>query len=183
MMRRSFLASITGVALAILVAAGCSGESSKVATPVEACVLLTNEEVGAAFARTFSAAEPGRSAGGGENQGAMTSCIWESPGAEVAGDIGASMRNTVLINLMAWSWPAGSGGSEKYMESFVEAAKTFSLPEPVPVTLGDAAHWNGETMNVKKGDVTLTLTLSGPVDADALRTSAESLMTTALGRL
>ena len=186
MMRRSILASITGAALATLVAAGCSGESSKsgkVAAMIDACALLTTEEVSAVFARTFDAAAPGQSVGGGENQGALTSCIWESPGAEVAGDIGASVRNTVFINLMVWSWPAGSGGSEKYMNSFVEAAKTYDLPEPVPVMLGDSAHWNGETMNVKKADVTMTISLSGPVDAPALKTAAESLAKSALSRL
>jgi hypothetical protein len=186
MMRRSILASMTGVALVTLIAAGCSGESSKsgkVAAVINACALLATEEVGTVFARTFDAAKPGQSAGGGENQGALTSCIWESPGAEVAGDIGASVRNTVFVNVMVWSWPAGSGGSEKYMDSFVEAAKTYDLPEPVPVMLGDAAHWNGETMNVKKADVTMTISLSGPVDAAALKTAAESLANSALSRL
>lgn len=63
------------------------------------------------------------------------------------------------------------------------AARTGNLPEPEPVTLGEAAHWNGETMNVRQGDVTMSLSLSGPVDAAALRAAAESLTKSALGRL
>ncbi len=183
MMRRSILASTTGAALAVLFAAGCSSESGKVANPVDACALLSDEEVGAAFARTFSPAESGPPVGGGEKQGAMTLCSWESPGAEVAGDFGASIRNTVFINLMVWSWPAGGGGGEGYMKSFIDAARAQNLPEPEPVTLGEAAHWTGDMMNVRQGDVTMTLSLSGPIDAAALRTAAESLARSALGRL
>ncbi|HSG95321.1 MAG TPA: hypothetical protein VLA28_07355 [Afifellaceae bacterium] len=183
MMIRSIPTSIAGTVIAAVIAAGCSSESSKVATPVEACTLLTSDEVDAAFARTFDAATPWQSAGGGENQAAMTSCSWEAPGAEVAGDIGASVRNMVFINLMAWSWPAGSGGGDNYLASFEKAARELNMPAPVAVALGDAAHWNGETMNVKKGDVTLSLTVSGPLDGPALRAAAESLTKSALGRL
>jgi hypothetical protein len=186
MMKRSILASIAGIALATMVAAGCSeesGKSSKAAASFDACALLTVEDFNAVFARTFNADKPGPSTSGGAKQGAMMSCAWVSPGAEVAGKPMASLNNTYFINLIAWSWPAGSGGGDKYMNSFVDAAKTFNQPVPVPVALGDAALWGGKSMHVKKGDVTMSLTLTGPDDEAVKRTAAESLMTTALGRL
>ena len=186
MMRRSILTLATGVALATLVAAGCSDESGKsgtVAASLDACALLTVEDFNAVFARTFNADKPGPSGGGGANQGAMMSCAWVSPGAEVAGKPMASLNNTYFTNLIVWSWPAGSGGSDSYMKSFVDAAKTYNQPAPVPVTLGDAALWGGETMHVKKGDVTMSLSLTGPGDEATKRAAAESLMKTALGRL
>ena len=185
MMRRSILASITGAVLATTVVAGCSdesGKSGKVAA-VDACALLTVEDFNAVFDRTFNADKPGPSGGGGANQGAMTSCAWVSPGAEVAGKPMASLNNTYFINLITWSWPVGSGGGDSYMNSFVEAAKTFNQPAPVPVTLGDAALWGGKSMHVKKGDVTMTLSLKGPGDEASKKAAAESLMKTALGRL
>jgi hypothetical protein len=186
MIRRSILASITGVALVTLVAAGCSDESSKsgtVAASLDACALLTAEDISAVFDRTFNADESGLSAGGGAKQGAMTSCAWTSPGPEVAGKPMASLKNTSFINLIAWSWPAGSNGGERYMKSMVDGDKALDQPVPAPVTLGDAALWGGKTMHVKKGDVTMSLTLTGPGEETAKRAAGESLMTTALGRL
>ena len=186
MIRRSILASITGAVLATTVVAGCSEESGKsgtVAASLDACALLTVEDFNAVFDRTFNADKPGPAGGGGANQGAMTSCGWASPGAEVAGKPMASLNNTYFTNLIVWSWPAGSGGSEMYMKSFVDAAKTYNQPAPVPVSLGDAALWGGKTIHVKKGDVTMTLSLTGPGDEATKRAAAESLMKTALGRL
>lgn len=182
MMRRSILASITGAVLATMVVAGCSDESGKVATTVNACALLTVEDFNAVFDRTFNADKPGPSGGGGANQGAMTSCAWVSPGAEVAGKPMASLKNTYFTSLFVWSWPAGSG-SDSYMNAFVEGAKANNQPVPVAVTLGDAALWGGKMMHVKKGDVTMTLSLKGPGDEASKQAAAESLMKTALGRL
>ena len=187
MMRRSIPASIAGAVLVTLAVAGCSdesGKSGKAAASFDACALLTAEDFNAVFDRTFTADEAGKTTGGGgAKQGAMMSCAWVSPGAEVAGKPMASLNNTYFINLIAWSWPAGSSGSDNYMNSFVEAAKTYNQPVPVPVTLGDGALWGGKTMHVKKGDVTMSLTFTGPDDEAAKRAAAESLATTALGRL
>jgi len=186
MMRRSIPASIAGAVLATLVATGCSVESSKsgkVAASLDACALLTVEDFNTVFDRPFNADESVLSAGGGAKQGAMTSCAWTSPGPEVAGKPMASLKNTYFINLIEWSWPAGSNGGERYMKSMVDGAKVLDQPVPVPVTLGDAALWGGKTMHVKKGDVTMSLTLTGPGEEAAERAAAESLMTTALGQL
>ena len=60
---------------------------------------------------------------------------------------------------------------------------TNNQPVPVAVTLGDAALWGGKMMHVKKGDVTMTLSLTGPGDEASKQAAAESLMKTALGRL
>jgi hypothetical protein len=187
MMKRSIPASIAGAVLLILTVAECSDESSKsgkAAASLDACALLTVEDFSAVFARPFNADEAGQSTGGGgAKQGAMMSCAWVSPGAEVAGKPMASLKNTYFINLIVWSWPAGSGGGEYYMKAMVDGAKSFNQPVPEPVTLGDAALWGSKSMHVKKGDVTMSLTLKGPDDEAAKRAAAESLMTTALGRL
>ena len=186
MTRRSILASIAGAALATLVAAECSGESGKsekTSAAIDACALLTAGDLDTAFDRTFNTDKAGQSAGGGADQGAMTSCAWASPGAEVAGKPMASLNNTYFVNLIVWSWPAGSEGGKMYMKSMIDGAKTFNQPVPEPVALGDAALWGGKTMHVKKGDVTMTLSLTGPDDKAAKRAAAESLMKTALGQL
>ena len=186
MMRRSILASITGAVLATMVVAGCSdesGKSEKAAAAIDACALLTAEDFDAVLSRTFNADKAGNPVGGGAKQGAMTSCAWVSPGAEVAGKPMASLKNTYFINLIVWSWPAGSGGGEYYMKAMVDGAKSFNQPVPEPVTLGDAALWGSKSMHVKKGDVTMSLTLKGPDDEAAKRAAAEDLVKTALGRL
>ena len=186
MMKRSILASITGAVLVTLAATGCSdesGKSEKASAAIDACALLTAADLDTAFDRTFNSDKAGQSAGGGAQQGAMTTCDWVSPGAEVAGKPMASLNNTLFINLIVWSWPAGSEGGAMYMKSMVDGAKTFNQPVPEPVALGDAALWGDKTMHVQKGDVTMTLSLTGPGDETAKRTAAESLMKTALGRL
>jgi hypothetical protein len=151
------------LAAATLAATGCSEQSSSTtqvasggdtgAATIEACTLLTEQDITAATGTALGSGQEQMSAGGGENEGYMTSCNWRTPDdADAFG----------LVSLIVWSWPPGTNGAANYIDAFRKAAEEYDdVPEPERLPLGDEGLWDGQTVNVRKGDTAFMLGASG----------------------
>lgn len=160
------LAAVFAVA-ATLTLGACSddGSASAKAKKIDACSLLTPDQVQAVVGQPFKPARNGSTAGGGKNEGAMTSCHWDAASEAV---------RAPDVTLMVWTWPAGTKGAQNYIHSFSDAHKQdASIPEPEPVSLGDEAIWDGMGVDVRKGDVNFSLAIIGPDKATARKATME----------
>jgi hypothetical protein len=149
---------------ATLALAACSDDGSSSTTTakakkIDACSLLAVAQVEAVVGQPIKPAREGRTAGGGENEGAMTSCHW---------DADSEALRAPDVTLMVWTWPAGTKGAENYINSFSEAHRqNASIPKPEPVSIGDEAIWDGMGVDVRKGNVNFSLAIVGPDKATA----------------
>lgn len=170
-----------GIYLAVgtaFVLAGCSGGSSSssgaVARKTGACKLLTTDQVQRVLGQPIKPARQGSSAGGGQNEGAMTNCHW---------DAASQALHAPDVTLMVWTWPAGTKGAQNYINSLREVAKSNAgVAKPEPVPLGDEAIWDGRGIDARKGGVNISLAVVGP-DKPTARQAAMKLSKDVLDKL
>ena len=116
--------ALFSLAVAGTLAAACGDDSSPIAQKVDACTLLKSEDLQRVIGVAFEPAKKGRTAGGGENKGYMSSCTFSTP--EKGSDDGSmaelrdALRKAVFVNVMVWSWPSNGKGSENYMTSIAK---------------------------------------------------------------
>jgi hypothetical protein len=167
----------TAAVLVVLGTAGAlSARAADPAHPVDACALLTADDVAVIVGAKV---EPGQRNDSGEvtGGGVSATCVWKVAGAPVAsaapeapfGGARFAMLNTI-------TWPAGSGLAHKYVMDFYQAAKDDLIPgTPVPVAVGDEGLCWGDGVASRKGDVSFGMSVHVGTDKAGERAMEEAL--------
>jgi hypothetical protein len=122
--------------------------------PIDACSLLRTSEISEAIGLPVA---PGvRRDEGLVPQGAYSSaCMWSVEQDASAG------KSFVIVNAM--QWPAGSGLADTFLEAFRKAAANGEIPsQPIARDLGDAALWWGDGLALRRGDVSIGISVFVP---------------------
>ncbi len=127
--------------------------------PVNACALLTDDEVSSTVGAKVT---PGERRDDGEVGGKgdyaplgtySSTCFWQfSADAMGEGDPTRPMsgKRFAILNVMAW--PVGGTDSAKFLQSFRDAFKHDIIPsDPVPVDIGDEGLWWGDGVAARIG--------------------------------
>jgi hypothetical protein len=139
----------------LLGALGASGTPmASQARPIDACSLLQPSEISAAIGLPIE--EGVRRDEGLVPQGAYSSaCMWA-----VKQDASAR-KSFVIVNAM--QWPTDSGLADTFLEAFRRAAASGEIAsQPVPRELGDAALWWGDGLALRRGDVSVGISVFVP---------------------
>jgi hypothetical protein len=131
----------------------------------DACSMLTAAAVSSAIGKTVGEGRKTNEIGGGENQGHMTTCTWETLSTTEGVSVAETMRNQASAVLILWSWPSEEGGAS-YLESFRKVARETGEPEPIPLPLGQAAIKDGASVHVHQGNATFSIAVQVYGDAD-----------------
>ena len=167
--RRSIVSAIV---LCILLAA-CSGEDEQTSIDsggprlVDACTLLQTEEIAAVLGVKIEPGKQGHSTEGSATSGRLSSCSWESADDPAQTDAVAALKDKRYVNLMVWTWPAGSNGASNYMDGMRTAANQNDVPQPSEVAIGDdALYFPSQGLHVRKQDANFTLSVTGLKQSD-----------------
>lgn len=152
---------VAGIALALIAtrateAAGAAGAVQK-ATPINACSLLTPDEVAEVIGVTVDSGSR-RDDGWVDNDtmhGVYSStCFWRATADRNMADPNLSMGGASYAILNVFSWPPGSQEAGSFLQKFRDAAESNLIPsKPVPVKIADEALWWGDGVAVKSGTV------------------------------
>ncbi|MFW6027272.1 MAG: hypothetical protein ACOC91_00540 [bacterium] len=135
--------------------------------PIDACGLLSVQDVSGVLGHAMDGPETGPTAGGGDGEGTMSSCSFasrsESENAAPA-ELLAELNSTWFVNVTVWVWPEDGEGAQNYMNAMRDAPMT---DEPVQEIegLGEEAVWNG-TLHARRDNVTVSLDVRPPDEAD-----------------
>lgn len=150
------MAAILSLALGLPGGAGAAQPA-----PIDACKLLTPEDIAAVTGKTVGAPIP--NGGGSTEEGSYSStCVWKIPGDAGAGTaaIDAPLQGANYAMLNAWSWVPSSDGAHKFLQDFRDAAKDDLIDmTPVPVEVGDEALYWGDGVAVRKGNVSFGISV------------------------
>lgn len=162
-------------------------------TPINACALLSDEEVSAAVGAKVAPAErrdDGEVGGKGEYAPPGTyssTCFWrfanEAADLDDA-DLPMDGRRFAILNAMAW--PKGGGYAAQFLKSFRDAFEHQIIPAaPIPLDgIGDEALWWGDGTAVRKGDTSFGVSVflqNG--DKASQRKMEEALARKVVGRI
>jgi hypothetical protein len=147
-----------GLVLALAMSGTQADESGK-PQPINACTLLTDQQVAAVLGARVNPGELHDSgtveSGNHVAAGAYSStCLWRvaSKGPPPS-DPNLSLGGASYAILNAMQWPAGSGQAENFLQSFRDAAKEGAIDQsPVALKIADDALWWGDGVAVCKGD-------------------------------
>jgi hypothetical protein len=158
----TLIASIASLsaALALLGAGSPGAQAADVAhkaTPVDACALLTPEEVSEVIGVKVDAGAR-RDDGWVDNEtvhGAYSStCFWRATADRNMADPSLSMGGASYAILNVFSWPPGSQEAGSFLQKFRDAADSNLIPsKPVPLKIADEALWWGDGVAVKSGNI------------------------------
>jgi hypothetical protein len=132
---------------------------SGIPLPINACTLLTDDEVAAVLGARVG---PGESHDSGTIESGnyvaagtySSTCLWRvaSEGPPPS-DPNLSLGGASYAILNAMQWPVGSGQAKNFLQSFRDAAKEGVIDQlPVVLKIGDDALWWGDGVAVCKGD-------------------------------
>jgi len=164
-------------------------------TPVNACELVTDEEIATVVGAEVTRGErrdDGEVGGKGDYapQGTYSStCFWQfkADADSPSGDINLPMGGRRFAILNAMVWPAGGGHAAKFLQSFRDAFKTGEIPsDPITVKIkgADDALWWGDGVAGRKGDTSFGISVflqNG--DKESQRKMEENLAGKIAGRL
>ncbi len=135
-------------------------------TPINACALLTDDEVSAAVGAKVTPAErrdDGQVGGQGKYapEGTYSStCFWQFH-ADASGkdDPMLPMGGKRFAILNAMVWPTDKDASS-FLQSFRDAFKEDIIPsDPVPLAIGDEGLWWGDGTAVRKGKTSIGMSV------------------------
>jgi hypothetical protein len=129
------------------------------ALPIDACKLLTDDEVSATLGAKVN---PGETHDSGTLQGNdyvsagtySSTCLWRvtSEGPPPS-DPNLSLGGASYAILNVMQWPAGAAQAKNFLQSFRDAAKEGVIDQsPVTLKIADDALWWGDGVAVCKGD-------------------------------
>jgi hypothetical protein len=154
-------------------------------TGIDACALLTPEEVGAAVGNRV---ESGQAFDNGmTGQGAhSTTCMWAAvPAPDFLPDPGQRLggRGFFIVSLM--NWPGGPSDARQFLEDFQKAFLEHGIEsKPVPVEVGaDVSLWWGDGVAARKNGVSIGVSVAQFGDRATRRPQAESLARLIVRRL
>jgi hypothetical protein len=144
---------------------------------IDACALLTPEEVGAAVGKRV---ESGQGFDNGvTGQGAhSTTCMWAAvPPPDFVPDPDRRLggRGFVIVSLM--NWPGGPSDARRFLEDFQKAFREHGIDsKPVPVDVGaDESLWWGDGVAARKNGVSIGVSVAQFGDRATRQPQAESL--------
>ena len=146
-------------------------------TAIDACALLTRDEVTAVIGKPVESVQPFDN--GVTNQGAYsTTCIWASPlpsGVEPDPTKRLGGRGFVVISVM--NWPGGPSDAAKFLADFHKAFAEHGIDsKPVPVEIGaDDALWWGDGVAARKNGVSIGVSVAQFGDRAARQPQSEAL--------
>lgn len=149
--------------LALLFAAGAAAQEK--GAEINACTLLTEQEVEAAIGRDVDPGlrrDAGRTGDGAyPDTGSYSStCLWRVAADRDKADPNRPLGGASFVILNAMNWPPGSGESKKFLQSFRDAAEHNVIPsKPVALNIGEEALWWGDGVAVRKGDTSFGISV------------------------
>ena len=152
---------------------------------IDACALLTPDEVSAAVGKNVEFRKPFDN--GITPQGAhSTTCIWAAPlppGVEPDPNQRLGGRGFVVLSVM--NWPGGPGDARKFLDDFQKAFQQHDIDsKPVPVQIGaDDSLWWGDGVAARKNGLSFGISVAQFGDRAARRPQAESLAKLVVKRL
>ncbi len=152
---------------------------------IDACALLTPDEVAATVGREVDAVQPFDN--GVTNQGAhSTTCIWATPlppGTQPDPGKRLGGRGFVVVSVM--NWPGGPEDARKFLDDFQRAFQEHGIDsKPVPVQVGaDDALWWGDGVAARRKGVSIGVSVAQFGDRAARQPQAEKLARLIIPRL
>jgi len=149
---------------------------------IDACSYLTAAEVAAAIG--VQVEDGVRNDSGITRDSAYSStCLWRVSTDRDKADPNKPLGGASFAILNMMSWPVGTGG-RKYLEDFREAGRNREIAMmPVAVNIGDEALWWGSGIAVRKGDLTIGMSVHYVPERRRERALAEGLAKTIADRL
>ena len=136
------------------------------ATPINACALLSQAEVGAVVGKKMTE-------GARHDEGLIednpyvtkgtysSTCFWQVTDADHTPDPSLPMQGASFVILNAMIWPDGPEGAHRFLEGFHEAFRTHEIDrEPVAVDVKDEALWWGDGVAGRKGNRSYGISVS-----------------------
>lgn len=153
--------------------------------PIDACKLLSADEISAAIGHTV---EPGRySDNGVTKDGARsTTCLWAVPlPSGVAPDPGRSLGGREFAILNVINWPGGPSDARKFLDGFRTAFDQGHISsQPVTLDIGaDEALWWGDGVAARREGVSVGMSVASAGDRSLRRPRAERLARLVVKRL
>lgn len=152
---------------------------------IDACALLTRDEVAATVGRSVESVLPFDN--GVTNQGAhSTTCIWATPlPAGVEPDPGKRLGGRGFVVVSAMNWPGGPQDARKFLDDFQRAFQEHGIEsKPVPVQVGaDDALWWGDGVAARIKGISIGVSVAQFGDRAARQPQAESLARLIIPRL
>jgi len=152
---------------------------------IDACALLTPDEVSAAVGKTVGTGQPFDN--GITNEGAhSTTCIWAGPlppGAEPDPEKRMGGRGFVVLGVI--NWPGGPNAAKKFLDDFQRAFQEHDITsQPVPVQIGaDDSLWWGDGVAARKNGISFGISVAQFGDRATRQPQAESLAKLVVKRL
>jgi hypothetical protein len=150
--------------------------------PEDACSLVTADEVAAVTGGKVEAGQ--RNDSGTTDEGGYSStCVWKVTGLPpLPAKPGAPFGGAAFAMVNTITWPVGSGMAKKYLDDFWKAAEQHDIDmTPIPVKAGDDALFWGDGVAVRKGDVSLGVSVHVGTDKKAEQAMEEALARKVVG--
>ncbi len=152
---------------------------------IDACALLTPDEVSAVVGKKVEAGKPFDD--GITKQGAhSTTCIWAEPiGANFQPDPDKRLGGRGFAVLSVMNWPGGASDARKFLDDFQAAFQQHDIDsKPVAVQVGaDDALWWGDGVAARKNGISIGVSVAQFGDRATRQPQAESLARLVIKRL
>ena len=177
--------ALSALPAAIVLLCGAPARAAPLPAAIDACALLTVEEVSAAVGQKVEAGRPFDN-GLGEDGAYSTTCIWAAPlaaGAEPNPTLRLGGRGFVIVSAM--NWAGGAAQAQRFLESFEEAFRTHGIEsKPVAVDVGaDRSLWWGDGVAARKNSVSFGVSVAQFEDRAERQPRAERLARLVVPRL
>jgi hypothetical protein len=152
---------------------------------IDACALLTPEEVAAAVGKSVDIGHPFDN--GITNEGAhSTTCIWAAPlppGVEPDPEKRLGGRGFVVLGVI--NWPGGPNAAKKFLDDFQRAFREHDITsQPVAVQIGaDDSLWWGDGVAARKNGISFGVSVAQFGDRATRQPQAEALARIVVKRL
>jgi hypothetical protein len=151
--------------------------------PIDACKLLTSDEIAAVTGKKVGAPIP-KGAGSTAEDSYSSTCVWRIAGDSDQPTADVPLQGTNYAMLNAWSWLPGSDGPKRFLADFRDAAKKDLIDMvPVAVPVGDEALYWGDGVAVRKGPVNFGISVHLQGGKPTEQTMETELAKKVLGRL
>ena len=182
----SLVAKTLPLALAACLLPAMAGAQGAGKAPVDACSLLSAEDISAVMAPLK--VTPGRRSDSGvTNQGAYSStCLWVVPlDDDEDADPRLPMGGRSFAILNVTTWPGGAEDAKKYIQDFRDSADANLIDhKPVELKVGDEGLWWGSGVAARKNAVSFGISVHlTQGDTKAHRAMEEKLAGQIVGRL
>ncbi len=151
------------LAVAVTAALCATGSTYAVAAgkPVNACELLTLDEISAVMGAKVGLGDL-KEAPSGQDDAFASTCVWRlaKPEGQENANLPLQGKSYAILNVI--SWPDTKGAAH-YLQSFWEAGEAGTIPhKPIAVKVGDDALFWGDGVAARKGNVSFGVSVHLP---------------------